>query len=57
MLTLNIFFLSTHSPALNHFDCILFVSSDREFGQKLKQMVALQHKVSLKQVQHNQTET
>lgn len=42
-------FLYTDSPALNHFDCILFVSNDAEFRQKLKQVVALHHKVPLKQ--------
>lgn len=52
-------FLNTDSPALDHFDCILFVRSDTEFGQKLEQMVALHHKVPLKQAQnsiYNQTD-
>ncbi len=42
----------THSPALNHFDCMLFVSNDTQFGQKLKQVVTLHYKVPLKQSQN-----
>lgn len=38
---------------MNHLDCILFVSNDTEFGQKLKQRVALHDKGPLKQSQNN----
>lgn len=41
--------LNVDPPALNHFDIILFLSSDTQFGQKLIKMVALHYEVPLKQ--------
>lgn len=44
-----------NSPALNHFDCILLVSNDTEFGQKFKQVVTLYHQISLDKTQSDVT--
>lgn len=36
--------------ALNHFDCILLVCNDTQFGEKLIQVVTLEQEVPLEQI-------
>lgn len=43
--------LDADSPPLNYIDCILFLSNDTEFSQKLKQVVTLYYQIPLKQPQ------